>query len=249
MHTRGVAAPDPVRISSPTQLRLSSLLAELIATAEERRAAKAAAAAAVPAPAATISPGDAVVIDSADGLTIAEILDATASAGFGFVIALLALVAIPFVGLSTPFGLAIAFVGAQLLIGRTRPWLPGWIRRVALSATALTRIARWLSRGTGWMHHLVRERLGPLTGGPALGLVGLGLLVLGLGLALPLPIPGSNLIFVVPVLMYAIGLLERDGLMMLVGHVMTLVHVVLAIVAWRVVAAALAPVARWLGLS
>ena len=78
--------------------------------------------------------------------------------------ALLALVAIPFVGLSTPFGLAIAFVGAQLLIGRTRPWLPGWIRRVALSATALTRIARWLSRGTGWMHHLVRERLGALRG-------------------------------------------------------------------------------------
>jgi len=95
----------------------------------------------------------------------------------------------------------------------------------------------------------VRERLGALTRGAALGLVGLGLLVLGLGLALPLPIPGSNLIFVVPVLMYAIGLLERDGLMMLVGHVMTLVHVVLAIVAWQVVAAALASVARWLGIS
>ena len=69
---------------------------------------------------------------------------------------------------------------------------------------------------------LVRERLGPLTGGPALGLVGLGLVVLGVGLALPLPIPGSNLVFIIPVLMYAIGLLERDGLMMLVGHVMAL---------------------------
>lgn len=249
MHTDRMAVePEPVRISSPTQLRLSALLTELIATAEERRAAKAAAAA-VPAPAATISPGDAVVIDSADGLTVAEILDATASAGFGFVIALLALVAIPFVGLSTPFGLAIAFVGAQLLIGRTRPWLPGWIRRVALSATALTRIARWLTRGTGWMRHLVRERLGPLTRGAALGLVGLGLLVLGLGLALPLPIPGSNLIFIVPVLMYAIGLLERDGLLMLVGHVMSLAHVALAIAAWQVVSAALAPIGRWLGIS
>lgn len=250
MHTDRVAAePDPVRISSPTQLRLSTLLAALVATAEERAAAQAARAAATPTAAATISPGDAVVIDSADGLTIAEILDATAGAGFGFVIALLALTAIPFVGLSTPFGLSIAFVGAQLLIGRTRPWLPARIRRVALSVTALTRIARWLTRGTGWMSHLVRERLGPLTGGPGLGLVGLGLVILGSGLALPLPVPGSNLVFIVPVLIYGIGLLEKDGLLMLIGHVVTLAHVVLAIAAWQVVSAALAPVARWFGIS
>ncbi|MBL8627531.1 MAG: exopolysaccharide biosynthesis protein [Myxococcales bacterium] len=243
------ADPEPVHISSPTQLRLSALLAALVATAEERRAARAAATPAVPPAAATISPGDAVVIDSADGLTIAEILDATASAGFGFVIALLALTAIPFVGMSTPFGVAIVFVGAQLLIGRTRPWLPARIRRVALSAAALTRIARWLRRATGWMSHLVRERGGALTAGPALAMVGLGLVILGAGLALPLPIPGSNLVFIVPVLIYGIGLLEKDGLLMVIGHVMALAHVVLAIAAWQVVSAALAPLARWIGIS
>lgn len=236
--------PEPLRITATTRLRLSTLLADLAATAAARRIETPP----LPGAAATVSPGDAVVLDAADGLTVAEILDATASAGFGFVIALLALVAIPFVGLSTPFGLAIAFVGAQLLLGRTRPWLPGRIRRVRMTASALERIGRWLVRWTGWMGHLVRERLRPLTRGLALGLVGLGLVILGAGLALPIPIPGSNLVFIVPILLYGIGLLERDGLLMLVGHVMTLAHVVLAFIAWRVVSAAVASLGHALGL-
>jgi hypothetical protein len=94
---------------------------------------------------------------------------------------------------------------------------------------------------------LVRERLRPLTRGAAIGLVGIGVVILGVGLALPLPIPGSNLVFIVPIMVYAIGLLERDGLLTLVGHVMTLAHVVLGFMAWRVVAAALEPVAHLLG--
>lgn len=247
-HTAPVTVdPGELRISSPTPLRLSTLVAELTATAEARAAA--AAAAELPTAAATVSPGDAVVIDSADGLTIGEILDATASAGFGFVIALLALTAIPFVGLSTPFGLSIAFVGAQVLIGRTQPWLPSRVRRVRLSVRALQRIGRWLGRLTGWMRHLVRERGGALTRGAAVGVIGFGLVVLGLGLSLPLPIPGSNLVFLVPILVYAIGLLERDGLLVVVGHVMTLAHIALGFVAWHAVAAALAPIGRWFGIG
>ncbi|MBK9034391.1 MAG: exopolysaccharide biosynthesis protein [Myxococcales bacterium] len=241
--------PESLRISAPAGLRLSSLLAELATSAEARQTEAAATATDVTAPAvATISPGDPVVIDARDGLTIAEILDATASAGFGFVIALLALTAIPFFGMSTPFGLAIAFVGAQLVVGRARPWLPARIRRVTLTVTALRRIGRWLTRTTGWMAHLVRERLSPLTRGPGLALVGLGVVVLGLGLALPLPIPGSNMVFIVPILAYAIGLLERDGLLTLLGHAMTLAHIVLAFTASQVLASALAPIGRWLGL-
>lgn len=241
--------PDSLHISAPAGLRLSSLLAELATTAEARQAEVAAREVEAAAQAAaTISPGDPVVIDAHGGLTIAEILDATASAGFGFVIALLALTAIPFVGMSTPFGLAIAFVGAQLVIGRARPWLPARIRRVALTVTALRRIGRWLTRVTGWMTHLVRERLPPLTRGPGLALVGLGVVVLGVGLALPLPIPGSNMVFIVPILAYAIGLLERDGLLTLLGHALTLAHLVLAFAASQVLASALAPIGRWFGL-
>lgn len=249
-----MAADHPggdVHIAASGQLRLSVLLAELRADAERRRRGEPI----EPPPptdasaqaAATVAPGDPVVIDSRDGLTIAEILDATAGAGFGFVIALLALTAIPFVGLSTPFGLSVAFVGAQLLLGRPRPWLPRRIRAVNLSVAALDRIGRWLGRGTRWLTPLVRQRLRGLTGSAGLPPIGLGVAILGIGLALPLPIPGSNLVFIVPILVYALGMLERDGLLVMAAHLMTAAHIVLAVAAWAVVSQAFAPVARWFG--
>lgn len=257
-----------IRITAPRQLRLSVLLAALRDRAMKGKAEEdgkgegekaeasmsgpamtaAGSAPALPPAAATIAPGDPVVIDSSDGLTIGEMLDATAAAGFGFVVALLALTAIPFVGLSTPFGAAIAFIGMQMAIGRARPWLPKRVRRVRLSVPAIDKIGRWLSKATRWMTHLVRARLPRLCRGGGLGLAGLGIFVQGLGLALPLPIPGSNLIFLVPILIYAIGLLEDDGLLVLIGHVTTVVHIALAFVAWQMIAAALGPAMRWLGL-
>src|SRR3954471_24638231 len=62
--------------------------------------------------------------DNRPAITVGDLVDKAAAAGYGFLIGVLALIAIPFFGLSTPFGLAIALVGAQLLAGRSRPWLP-----------------------------------------------------------------------------------------------------------------------------
>jgi hypothetical protein len=58
-----------------------------------------------------------------------------------------------------------------------------------------------------------------------LRLIGLGIVIAGLGLMLPLPIPFSNNIPAWAVVLLAIGMMERDGLCVLVGHLT-------AIVAW-----------------
>jgi hypothetical protein len=224
---------DTLRIVSPRQLRLSALLSELCKDAERRAERR---------PATAVAEPGHHVIDSSDGLTVGEILDATAHAGFGFVVALLALVAIPFVGLSTPFGLAVGFVGAQIVVGKDRPWLPARIRRRAISVAALDRIARWLIRWTRWMTHLVKPRWPGLSTRVGFCAVGIGLIVQGIGLALPLPIPGSNLVFLVPVLIYAIGVLDEDGVLIALGHLATLVDLVLVVALWQVGAAALG---RW----
>jgi hypothetical protein len=224
---------DALRIVSPRQLRLSALLSELSRDADRRLARR---------PATAVAEPGHHVIDSSDGLTVGEILDATAHAGFGFVVALLALVAIPFVGLSTPFGLAVGFVGAQIVVGKQRPWLPARIRRRAISVAALDRIARWLTRWTRWMTHLVRPRWPRWSSRIGFCAVGIGLIVQGIGLALPLPIPGSNLVFLVPVLIYAIGVLDEDGVLIALGHLATLVDLVAVVLLWQVCAAALG---RW----
>jgi hypothetical protein len=47
---------------------------------------------------------------------------------------------------------------------------------------------------------------------------------------LPLPIPGSNLVFIIPLIIYAVGLLERDGLWIAVAHLGTLIDLTLVVV-------------------
>jgi hypothetical protein len=179
----------------------------------------------------------------ADGITVGELVDKAAEAGFGFLVGVLALIAIPFFGLSTPFGLAIALVGIQLAVARGRPWLPRRTRRRTLSMTMLDRVLgllagrlRWLSR---WTRRRWESAITPR-------LVGLSITLLGLGLALPLPIPGSNMIFIVPIIIYAIGLLERDGLWIAIAHVGALVDIALVIAFGATVLTVLDRVWHWI---
>jgi hypothetical protein len=47
---------------------------------------------------------------------------------------------------------------------------------------------------------------------------------------LPLPIPGSNLVFLIPIFIYAVGLLERDGVWVALGHICLIIDVALMFV-------------------
>ena len=51
-----------------------------------------------------------------------------------------------------------------------------------------------------------------------LRLIGLGIVIASLGLMLPLPIPFSNSIPAWAVVLLAIGMMEKDGLCVLLGH-------------------------------
>jgi hypothetical protein len=178
-----------------------------------------------------------------DSIKVGELVDKAAQAGFGFLVAVLSLIAIPFVGLSTPFGLAIALVGVQLAVGRPRPWLPKRARKRDLSMAMLDRILALLARRTRWLARSARRRW-PLFVTPKL--VGVAIVLLSLLLALPLPIPGSNLIFIVPLMIYAVGLLEGDGMWIVVAHVATVIDIGLVIAFGATVVSVLARVWNWI---
>jgi hypothetical protein len=178
-----------------------------------------------------------------EGLPMGELVDNAAESGFGFLVGVLALIAIPFFGLSTPFGLAIALVSSQLAFGRARPWLPERVRKRVLSMAMLDRVLALLTRRLRWLAKSTSRRWERLL---TRKLVGLSITMLGLGLALPLPIPGSNLIFIVPIIVYSIGLLERDGVWIVVGHIMTLIDLALSVAFGATVVAVLTRVWHWL---
>lgn len=213
-------ARETVAAEKPRRLRLDELLRELGATDDD----------APPAQRPTC-------------VSMGEVVDKAAEAGFGFSIGVLALIAIPFVGLSTPFGLAIALLGAQLAIGKQRPWLPARARARELPMTMLDRVLRLFSQRLRWLERSTRRRFERII---TPRLIGLGITLLGLGLALPLPIPGSNLVFIVPILIYSIALLERDGVWSAIGHVGTIVDMVMLVVFGATVIAVLEGVWNWL---
>ncbi|MDB4961393.1 MAG: putative ABC-type transport system, permease component [Myxococcales bacterium] len=202
----------------PRKLRLNELLDELGACADQ------------PAP-------------DRPELTIGALVDKAAEAGFGFLIAIMVLIAIPFFGLSTPFGLAIALMGLQMMAGRTRPWLPQRARKRVLSMPMLDKVAGLLARRTRWLVKATRRRWEPLI---RPRLIGIGMFLLAVGLALPLPIPGSNWIFLFPLFIYCVGLLERDGLWIVIGHLATIANITLMIVFIDLVMSVLARVWGWL---
>jgi hypothetical protein len=164
-------------------------------------------------------------------LTFAELKQALKDRGPAMLLILLALpfCLFPLPGLSIPFGIAICLIGACLVIGR-EPWLPRFIMGRRLSPTRLTQLLTGAVKMARQLEKFVRPRLAFLHTGPGmLQLIGVAIVIAGLGLMLPLPIPFSNHLPAWAVVLLSIGMMEKDGLCVLLGHLT-------AIVAWVFIA-------------
>jgi len=163
-------------------------------------------------------------------LSIAEILQVLSGKGKPLILILLSLpfcqpIQIP--GLSTPFGLAVAFIGLRMIFGK-RIWLPGKLLNKTIPSATLSRITEkalnLIKKMKPWIHPrllwLCRSSL--IEKGN-----GLIIFILGILLALPLPIPASNLMAAWSILLIAVGILEDDGLFMLIGYLVFLLTLAL----------------------
>lgn len=125
-------------------------------------------------------------------------------------------------GFSTPFGLLIAFFGLRMSFGK-HLWLPQSILTKSVPSETLQKITDkslvivrklkpWIHPRLDWLCHSV----------PMHFLNGLTIFVLGILLALPLPIPLSNLTSAWSIFLISLGILEDDGVFVLVGYSLTL---------------------------
>ena len=156
-------------------------------------------------------------------MTLGELEQILQGRGFGMLLLLLALpftfpIAIP--GLSVPFGLVIMLIGVRLAAGR-KPWLPAFVLRREIQYPVLEKIVGLGLKLSVRLEKVVKPRMHFLQRWPGmLNLIGLGIASGGLLLSLPLPplIPFSNTIPAFAVLFLAAGMIERDGLLVLIGH-------------------------------
>jgi hypothetical protein len=136
---------------------------------------------------------------------------------FGLFLLVLALpCCIPFLyGIPQIVALPLMFVSAQVLLGRKVPWLPAKVGARTVSTDALKALADrarpWLRR----MEAISRPRNAALTRAPLDKIVGLALVLFSASILVPLP--GTNTVPGFAVVVVSMGLLQRDGLLVIVG--------------------------------
>lgn len=155
----------------------------------------------------------------AERMPLRDFVEALGDRGFAIVLLVLAApnsLPIPSPpGLSTVFGVPLAFFSAQMMLGRPRPWLPERLLRRTVGRSEfrliVAKILPWLDRLERWC----RPRGQVLTGPVAERFLG-GVYLL-LSVILALPIPGGNFPPGLAMTVMSLGLLEKDGRMVAIG--------------------------------
>ncbi len=203
LSTQGVALRHIVRADPPVPDKLSDIITRVLQVAEQQT------------------------------VTVGEVIQAVGRASFAPILLLPALaVATPLSGIplfSSLMGMVICLVSIQMLLRRDRVWLPRWIlrrqvkgQRVAQAFAYIRPVARWLDDKTGKRFRIVVRR--PLIFLPQL-------LCFLSGLCMPVLefIPFSSSIMGAGVACLALGMLTKDGLVILIGLIPY------AIVGWFVI--------------
>lgn len=140
-------------------------------------------------------------------------------------------------GTSSVLGAPLVFLAAQLMLGRA-PWLPPIIARRSIArkdfAAFVGKAAPWLARA----EKLLRPRFRVLAHPPMEYVVGLVCFILAVVLVLPIPL--GNMLPALAICIMALGILERDGIWILVGILVAIVSLgVVSGVVWAFLQAAL----------
>jgi hypothetical protein len=130
-------------------------------------------------------------------------------------------------GVSTVFGAVIILISIGVTLNRV-PWLPARLMDREFDAAqlvpALQKGAQMLTR----VDRIIRPRLRALTEGSVINRInGLALLLGGILLIFPFGlIPFSNTLPALAILFLSVGILQRDGVFILLGYVMLVVTIV-----------------------
>ncbi len=162
-----------------------------------------------------------------DGLSLGDFVDALGERAFGIILFAMALpVSIPFLyGVPQIMSLPMMALAAQMVMGRDEPWLPSGFKTRILSKTSLVGMARGGRKWFGWLEALARPRLHFLSGPSMERVIGVIFLIFCASIMLPFPL--TNSVPGIALAIAALGLLSRDGLLILGGVLLGLVWITL----------------------
>lgn len=149
--------------------------------------------------------------------TLGDLIDRLDERAFGLMLLLLALpCCLPFVYvLPQIVSVPMLALAAQMAIGRRAPWLPNSLRKRTFSVGEFKAVIDRSEKYVGWVERFARPRLRPVTGHGGARLV--GLLLLAPCLSIMTPLPMTNTVPGIGVAIAALGLIERDGILVVLG--------------------------------
>jgi hypothetical protein len=170
------------------------------------------------APASSVLEG-VVANHAADKMTFGEIMAALHERGFALLMAIFVLpncVPVPIPpGGSTILSIPVLFLAVQMAYGRQAPWLPQWLQTKTIKRSTMALVIEKISPRLKRLEKVLRRRLFPRDPDVMEKTVGCIAVVFGLCIAIPLPM--TNFLPGVGILVMSLGLLSRDGIIILLG--------------------------------
>ncbi len=155
--------------------------------------------------------------ETADSAKLGNLIDRLDERAFGLMLLLLALpCCLPFIYLLPQIvALPMLALAGQLAAGRQHPWLPKALHEREFSIPAFQSVISKSERYLGWVERFARPRLLSLSSDIGVRIVGLLLLVPTASILVPLP--STNTVPGIGVAIASLGLIERDGLLIILG--------------------------------
>ena len=159
------------------------------------------------------------------GYTLREIFDQLDESAFGAGLFLLALpCCIPFLyGVPQVVALPMMALAIQMALGHEQPWLPDALGNRKIDRAGLTAMAKGGRKWLGWVENFSKPRLTTITGPRSERFIGVILCIFCASILVPLPM--TNTVPGFAVALAAFGLINKDGLLVVIGCLLGFVWV------------------------
>lgn len=183
-----------------------------------------------------------VVQSTNDKMSVTEIKNSLHERGFGILLAIAALpiclpVPVP-PGYTTFFSIPLFIFSVQMIWGMKSPWLPEWIGKKEISRKSLEKM---IEKATPWLRKIesyLHPRLTYISVHAWERIIGIFAFIFTISIALPIPLtnfpPGWG------ILIMSLGLLNKDGLTIIVGMIVGTVGVGITLIILTLI---------WMGVS
>ena len=146
---------------------------------------------------------------------IADLLGTRSIGAWLLILALPMVLPVPMPGISVLFGVPLMIISAQLTLGGRRAWLPAFILRRSIARADYVALVARMQPTVERFERVVRPRASWLASDWAK--VPLGVICFVLAAVITLPIPLGHLAPGTAICLLALGLMERDGIVIGVG--------------------------------